>query len=123
MNNNPVSLIIGRQTLGFVIALCLCLAFTSVLSQETTETYRFSGASIRSVSIDYPFVEGPAEITIVYGRQGSNLSTHKILTDWAGEECLATLESVQGSNRTAIVVINTNADTMNGVAIETCASR
>lgn len=94
------------------------------LAWQKFEEYRILGSDLRSVrAIDPAFEEDPMQLQLVVGAAGEAPVTLDIETDGDAAECAQTLDHMTGDpNRYAQIIVQVNADTMNGSLIIQCSA-
>lgn len=106
-------------------ALVACLALSGPAEAwQKFEDYRILGTELQGVkAVDPAFEEDPAVLELLVGAEGETPVTLELETDGFLEDCAQTLEYVIGDpNAYAQIVVQVNADTMNGSLIIQCSA-
>lgn len=105
------------------ILFCLLLANAPASGYQQFLTYRIAGKDILSVTLAPHVDEDPAAMTLKL-RPGANQADELLIESDGGlDDCRTELEYIIGSkDGYAEIVIDVNAQTMNGVLVLQCAT-
>ncbi len=120
-NTKPES----RMPLRLITAAALILAAPAAHAWERTIEYRFTGAEIVSFKVTEPaFDEEPTFVRIMLSDPMGGDGIIEFEDDSRFEDCAETLSMYKGDASTTIVlVVDTNATTMNGSVVVQCSTR
>lgn len=102
--------------------ICLALAVPASAYQQFV-TYRIAGKDILAITMLEHVDENPAGLTLKVAPGGGGADEILIESDGGLDECRTELEYIVGSaSAYAEIVIDMNAQTMNGVMVVQCAT-
>ena len=104
-------------------SLALALSSAQAFAYQSFVEYRIRGDEIRSARIEPPEMEAPSLMIIETDPDVSGTDEIAIESDDNLDECLQAVESAIGdSAKRVTIVIDTTAETMNGVMVTECTA-